>query len=181
MNTHGFVRPKDVIKNLDIKPGDRVADFGAGSGVYSLAAAVSVGERGRVYAFDVQKDLLTRIVNTAKKEGLENIDVIWTDLEILGGTKFADNVVDLVIVSNLLFQMPEKNIPLREAARIVTPRGRVVVIDWTESFGGMGPHPDDVVSEREGKNLIEANGLVCVQKFTPGAHHWGYVCNKKLV
>lgn len=178
MQVKDFVNPKSVLKHLDIKPGDRVADLGAGSGVYTLGAAEYVGESGRVYAFDVQKDLLTRISNQAKKLRLENVDIIWTDIETPGSTRFSDGVVDLVILSNVLFQVPDKNIPLREAARIVRPEGRVVIIDWTESFGGMGPHPDDVITEAEAIELAESNGLSCAQQFTPGAHHWGLVCHR---
>ena len=67
-----------------------VADLGAGSGHYTLAAAKKVGESGRVYAIEVQKDLLTRIKNLAQTEHINNVEVIWGDVENRGGTKLKD-------------------------------------------------------------------------------------------
>lgn len=179
MEAKDFVDPVDVVAHLAPRQGDRVVDFGSGSGAYVYAAARAVGEEGRVYAVDVQKDLLVRIINEARRQGLENVDMLWTDLEIPGGTKFADNTIDLVLISNVLFQIPEKTLVLREAARIVKDTGRVALIDWTESFGGMGPHPDDVITQDMARVLIESSGLVCVQSFAPGSHHWGFVCRKQ--
>ncbi|MDB5188019.1 MAG: type 11 methyltransferase [Candidatus Kaiserbacteria bacterium] len=180
MQTTDFVNPRDVVQHLKLVPDMRVVDMGAGSGAYTFACAEVVGEKGRVYAFDVQKDLLTRITNEARKKNLQNVDTIWADIEQLGSTRFSDNIIDVVIISNILFQLPDKNSPLKEACRIIKPDGRVVVIDWSESFGGMGPHTDDVVTAEAALELIRANGLECTQTFVPGAHHYGYICRKKI-
>jgi ubiquinone/menaquinone biosynthesis C-methylase UbiE len=180
MQTKDFVNPSEVVMHLKLEPDMRVVDMGAGSGAYTFACAEFVGEKGRVYAFDVQKDLLTRIANEARKKNFQNVDTIWADIEQPGSTRFTDKIIDVVIISNLLFQLPDKNAPLKEAARIVKPDGRVVVIDWSESFGGMGPHKDDVVTSEAARDLIEANGLECVQVFSPGAHHYGYICKSKV-
>lgn len=180
MDTSDFINPIDVVQHLDLKAGDRVADFGAGSGAYTFAAAAIVGEQGRVYAFDVQNDLLVRITNEARRRNLQNIDTIWTDIEQASSTHFSDSIIDLVIISNILFQLPDKNAPFKEACRIIKDNGRVIVIDWSESFGCMGPHEDDVVTQEKAREIIEANGLLCAQVFNPGAHHYGYVCHRRI-
>jgi ubiquinone/menaquinone biosynthesis C-methylase UbiE len=180
MDTQGFVVPQEVVKNLAPQQGDRIVDMGAGSGAYTFACAQYVGETGRIYAIDVQKDLLTKIINESQRQNIQNIDTLWADIESPNSTRFNDATIDIVILSNTLFQLPDKSAPLIEAARIIKPGGRVVVIDWSESFGHMGPHPEDVLTADAAKKLIETSGLVATQRFTPGAHHYGFVCHKHI-
>ena len=82
-----FSDPRDNVKQFSLGPGNFVADFGAGSGFYTLAASDAVGPDGKVYAIDVQKDLLLKIKNLANSQHKRNVDVIWADLEHVGGTK----------------------------------------------------------------------------------------------
>jgi ubiquinone/menaquinone biosynthesis C-methylase UbiE len=118
----GFAHPGKNIAALGIEPGMMIADFGAGSGAYVLEIAKVLEKSGRVYAVDVQKDLLRRIHTEAKKRGIDQcVELIWGDLEAPGGSKIADDMVDLVLISNLLFQVPDKLALLREARRILKP------------------------------------------------------------
>ncbi len=95
-----FSDPTSNIEQFSLQYGMRVADFGAGSGFYSLAAARAVGPHGHVYALDVQKDLLAKIKNDAVKANLANIEVLWADVEKPGGSKLKDRSLDAVIISN---------------------------------------------------------------------------------
>jgi ubiquinone/menaquinone biosynthesis C-methylase UbiE len=128
-----------------------------------------------VYAIDVQKDLLRRIKNDAQKRGLHNIEIIWSDLEIPGNSKIHNHTVDVVLLSNFLFQVPDKKTPLAEAKRIVKKQGRIVIIDWSESFGGLGPHKDDVFTKAAAKALASHAGLRVIEEFDAGAHHYGLI------
>lgn len=155
-----------------------VADFGSGSGHYTLAIAKQLQNSGHVYAIDVQKDLLTRIKNEAHKHGYQNVEVIWGDLERAHASKIADDHADLVLMSNLLFQLEDKHPPLREAMRILKPRGRLVIIDWSESFGGLGPIKKHVFKRDLALELAEHEGFKFVEEFDAGAHHYGLVLVK---
>src|SRR3989338_11575281 len=104
----GFAHPKRNIGALDIQGGMKVADFGSGSGTYVLLIAERLLGSGHVYAIDVQKDLLRRTANEAEKRGFKNVEVIWADLEAPRASKLASNSIDLVLISNLLFQVPDK-------------------------------------------------------------------------
>lgn len=169
----GFAHPPRAISLLGVQHGMRVADFGAGSGAYALALAQRVGPSGRVYAIDVQKDLLKRIVSEALRHRLRNIDVIWADLETPRASKLAAQSLDLVVVSNLLFQTHEKAQVLKEAKRIIKKEGKIAVIDWLESFGGMGPIKSDVVTRDHAVEIARSVGLSLVGDFHAGAHHYG--------
>ncbi|HVM73527.1 MAG TPA: methyltransferase domain-containing protein [Candidatus Paceibacterota bacterium] len=179
--TVGFAHPKKNLESLGIEPGMLVADFGAGSGHYVVQLAQLLGKSGRVYAIDVQKDLLRRIHTEAHKHGLlERIEFIWGDLESPKGSKIADRRLDLVLISNLLFQVPDKTAIIREARRILKSSGRLAIIDWKESFGGMGPQREDVVTKEAALELMHSNGFELIREFDAGAHHYGLLLGQLL-
>ena len=181
-STAGFAHPGKNLEVLAIEPGMHVADFGAGSGHYALGIAEQLGNSGRIYAIDVQKDLLRRVKTEAHKRGIqERIEFIWGDLESPGGSKIADEHLDLVLVSNLLFQVPDKSAILREARRVLKPSGRLAVIDWSASFGGLGPRREDVVNKDAALDFARENGFELLREFHAGAHHYGLLLRQMPV
>lgn len=172
---HGFAHPHKNTALFGLESGMKVADFGAGSGAYVVPMAEAVGESGRVYAIDVQKDLLKRIANEAIHKQLNTIDIIWADLEVPRASKLAQGSIDLVLMSNILFQVHHKSFLLKEAHRIVKKNGRAIIIDWSDSFGGMGPVKDDVVKKDAAITLAQKAGFELVSEFEAGAHHYGLV------
>lgn len=171
----------DPVKNVEqcgIQAGMEIADFGSGSGHYSLAAAKALISTGRVYAIDIQQDLLTKLKNTATREGLYNIEVIWGDIEKVGGTKLKDNTIDLVFLSNILFQIENKDGMIQEVKRVLRTGGRVLVVDWTDSFGGLGPKPEVVFRKDMAISAFEKNGFHLDREIMAGAHHYGLIYKK---
>jgi ubiquinone/menaquinone biosynthesis C-methylase UbiE len=173
-----FSDPVNNVSQFRLGEGMAVADLGAGSGAYTIAAADVVGETGRVYAVEVQRDLASRIANLSKAKGLFNVEVIWGDVERVGGTKLAENTLDAVIAGNLFFLIDEKQALVYEIARILRPGGKVLIVDWLDAFEGIGPPPDRVTSAHAMRRLFEAEGLACSETIHAGAHHWGIICRK---
>jgi len=171
----------DPIKNVEstsIQAGMEIADFGSGSGHYTLAAAKALMSTGRVYAIDINKDLLTKLKNHASREGLYNVEVIWGDIEKPNDTKLRDGSVDLVFLSNILFQVPDKDAVIKEAKRILKPNGRVLLIDWADSFGGIGPTPKMVVTKASASAMFEKAGFHMDREVDAGSHHYGFIYKK---
>jgi precorrin-6B methylase 2 len=77
-------------RELGVDLGMKVVDLGAGSGFYTIEAAKLVRSGGRVYAVDVQQDLLAKLKNSAALAGLRNIEVVWGNIEKIGGTKLRE-------------------------------------------------------------------------------------------
>lgn len=173
-----FSDPEKNVAQLALASGMQVADFGSGSGFYSLAAARAVQPGGQVYAVDIQKDLLQKLKNGAKQNKLNNINIIWSDLEHLGGTKLRENSLDAVIAANLFFQIKNKDALCLEIKRILRPLGRVLIIDWSGSFGGIGPTENDVVTKENIVSLFEDHGLKLDREIAAGAHHYGLIFRK---
>src|SRR3989344_447908 len=110
-----FIKPEEIIKNFEVRPGMTAADFGWGSGHYVLAIAKKMNnsglpaeQAGVVYAIDIQKNLLETIKAEADKQHLSNVDIVWADIEGKEGTKLANGILDLAIASNILFQIGDK-------------------------------------------------------------------------
>jgi ubiquinone/menaquinone biosynthesis C-methylase UbiE len=178
MKVDNFAHPPRNVAAFGISPGMSVADFGSGSGAYVLLLAEALAGSGHVYAVDIQKDLLRRTYNEAKRRGFHDVKVLWGDLERPGGSKIADNVLDLVLISNLLFQVEDKAMLVAEAHRVLKHGGRLVIIDWAESFGGMGPQKADVVTKGAATALAMDSGFVFDKEFAAGAHHYGLIFHK---
>lgn len=157
-----------------------VADFGSGSGAYVHLIAERLAHSGHVYAIDVQQDLLRRIKNDSHKRGFANVETVWGDLERPHGSKLVADHADRVLISNLLFQLEDKDIPLREAYRILKLGGIIGIVDWSESFGGLGPQKHDVVKKESAIKYMTDAGFELVREFDAGAHHYGLIGKKTV-
>lgn len=174
MNTGtDFMNPRMVISHFHLHPGDAVADFGAGAGHYLGALSQEVGSSGTVYACEIQKGLVEGLTKRIAHERLSNTHALWCDLEKIGGTKLKDGLLDAGILMNTLFIIENKEVALKEMHRVIRPGGKLFVVDWTDSFRNMGPHPSQVVTEAMAKELVEENGFTVERDFPAGDHHYG--------
>lgn len=173
-----FSDPQKNIKEFGLQEGASVADFGSGSGHYTLIASDLVGDSGRVYAIDIQRELLKKVKDLSSGSNQENIDVLCGDIEEIGGTKLADGVVNAIFLTNVLFQTEKKENVVAEAYRVLKKRGRVLFVDWLDSFGGIGPQPGNIVSEETVKTLFDNAGFQFDRRFDAGAHHYGLIFKK---
>jgi ubiquinone/menaquinone biosynthesis C-methylase UbiE len=173
-----FTNPKENLNALQLNDGMVVADLGAGSGGYSLIAAGEVGN-GKVYAIDIQKDLLEKLQNEASQKGITNVEILWADLEKEGGSNLRDSSVDALIISNTLFIVEKKDVFIKEAKRILRQAGKALVVDWASSFGGVGPQSEQIFSEEKAQKLFKDNGF-SIEKtlMNPGEHHYGFIAKK---
>lgn len=173
-----FSDPKRNIKQLMLEQGMRVADFGAGAGYLAVEAAEAVGRDGRVYVIDIQQELLTKAKHFAKEHHMDTITFIHGDLEVQNGSTLPPESVDAVILSNILFQIENKPAVIQEARRILKEKGRALVVDWRDSFGGLGPQPGHLLLEDDARELFVNEGFTFVNGIDAGAYHYGLVFRK---
>jgi arsenite methyltransferase len=173
-----FMNPETVVSHFHIREGDIVADYGAGGGFYIEALSTQVGETGRVYACEIQKELIEKIGNLARIKGIHNVHPLWCDMEMTGGLKIESETVDIGLLINTLFQIDDKKAALREISRTLRSGGKLCVIDWSDSFGGVGPQVDQVVTEEDTRAYIESVGFVYENSFDAADHHYGLTFRK---
>ncbi len=153
----------------------KVADLGAGTGHYARAAAAVVGRDGKVYAIDVQEDVLKHASLNMPAHGHGVVSYVWGNIERPGGTKLQAAALDAAILANTLFQVEDRAALTHEIKRILKPGGSLLVVDWAGSYGGVGPHPEHVVTEHAAEELFIGAGFHKQEAFRAGPHHYGLV------
>ncbi len=178
MTAGGFANPETIINNLNIQPGARVADFGCGSGYFTILLAKAVGEDGLITAVDVLETALGTVKSKAQPEGLFNISYIRANLEVWGSTKLDENSQDVVLLANILFQSQQKENIIKESRRVLKPQGELVIIDWLpdSAFGPAGAGWK--LGPEEAKALVTPLGFEFARDLEVSDKHWGIVFKK---
>ena len=172
------MNPLQMLAACNITTTDTVADFGAGSGFMARALS-GVVTNGNVFAIEINRDLVSRLTHEINENQIKNIHPLWGDIEIQGGSKLADASMDMVILSNILFQLDDKKGCLKEALRVLKSNGRILIVDWQESFGGLGPAPHHVFDKMTAETLCESLGLAKITENLPsGEHHYAILYKK---
>src|ERR1700690_3538174 len=103
MEESSFLHPEGAIRAAKVHEGMRVADFGAGAGHFTVAAARAVGHEGVVWAVDSNPELLSRVKNLSVAEGLRNVEVVKGDISHTGESHLPPDSFDFCIIANVLF------------------------------------------------------------------------------
>ena len=170
-----FSDPVKNLRALGLHESDIVADLGAGTGYYALAAAHIV-TRGKVYAVEIEKEFLHTIKNKTKEAHLSNVEIIWGNVEKIGGTKIGDSITDAVIASNILFQIEHKDSFVEEIKRILKPKGPVLLVDWSSDSPLMGAK--HAVPQAKAREIYEKKGFLWQRDINTGEHHYGMILSK---
>ena len=172
-----FTDPIKNLKQFGLRDDMLVADLGAGTGFYSIPAAQMV-PRGKVYAIEIQRDFLNTIKNKAKDANINNIECLHGNIEKKGGTKLKDGIVDAVIVSNILFQIENKERFIEEVKRILKTEGRVLLIDWLDGLPLIGTDSVKILPKEKAREMFETKGFSFDREIDAGLHHYGMILRK---
>ena len=168
-----FLTPDHLVKELYLKAGDRVADIGCGTGAYTIALAREVGDMGQVYAVDVHREALHTLAGTLEKMGIQNVEMIWADVE--KGIPIDAYSLDAVVISNVLFQLENIDAVLLYISKIVKPEGQLLIVEWSASHKGIGPHPAHVVLEDRAIELVQKHGFRLLKRLPAGDYHYAFI------
>lgn len=165
-----------VLAKSGVRGGSVLIDMGCGTnGHFVIPAAKLVGPAGKVYAVDILKSVLAGVESRAKLEGATSIETVWGNCEMWKGVKLPDNVADVVLVINNLYQAKDRQIFLREASRLTKVGGKVVVIDWKTVASPLGPPAESRVSPEAVRVDAAAVGLQLVEAWEPAPYFWGLI------
>lgn len=148
-------RPSLAIAALDIRPGQVVADVGAGSGYYTERLARQVGPDGRVYATDIQPEMLAMLERRMKRARLENVElVLSTDVD----PRLPDSAFDLVLMVDVYHELARPQEVLRNLRRSLKPDGRLVLIEYRKESRWVPIREEHKMSVKEARLELEAEG-----------------------
>ena len=168
---------KKILKEIGLRPGDKVADFGAGrTGHFVFPASQIVGDEGTVYAVDIVKDVLAMIDGRRKLFGILNLHTVWGDFEREGGVRIKDQSLDWVLVVNNVWCVKDLGVLAHEIKRVMKPGGSILVVDWSRRANNPAAPPKD---QRKEAMEIEARflkeGIIKDRELMVNDTHWGLV------
>lgn len=171
-----FFEPDNILKTLglDNRMAD-AADFGCGYGTFTIPAAKAIN--GKVYAIDIDPEMIGITEQKAKAENLTNVETILRDL-MSQGSGLEDESVDYVILFNILHgDEPEKI--LREAYRILRPKGKAGIIHWNyDPSTPRGPPMDIRTRPEQCIKWAISSGFTISSIHDLKPYHYGIVLNK---
>lgn len=170
-----FLNPEEILDKLKLKKDMVAAEFGSGSGGFSISLAKRL-EDGLVYGLDIQQAPLSALKSRAQLENVLNVKVIRCDLEKPRGSTLPDFSLDLVLIPNVLFQVEDKSAIISEAERILKKRGKLLIVDWLPE-AAQGP-VEGRISVEEVKKIAGKAGFKLKKEFKAGAYHYGLIFTK---
>ncbi len=151
-----YQKPHEVVMALGLKEGDRVADIGAGSGYFALRFARHVGETGRVYAVDINPDMIVHLNQAVRAAGLDNVRTV---LSLPDDPLLADASVDRVFICDTWHHIADRGHYAEKLRRTLRPGGQIVVVDFQKGSLSVGPPPEMRLSSTEVIGDFEQHGF----------------------
>ena len=167
-----FLNPSTVLDMLDLKESFIAADFGSGSGGWVIPLSKRLKE-GKVYAIDILEEPLSALKSKVRLEKILNIETVRSDVERT--SKLLSNSCDLVLMTNLFFEVDEKKKVMEEGKRVLKKGGKLLIVDWKED-SPLGP--EKKVSISEIKKIAKEVNLGLEKEFKAGLYHWGLIFKK---
>ena len=154
-------QPERVIKALGIRPGEQIADLGAGGGYFTFSLADVTGAGGTVYAVDIDEEMVEYVTTRTQAEGYMNIDTIVATYD---DPMLPAQGIDLVFTCNTYHHIENRVAYFKHAKKYLRENGRVAIIDfegktWLQRLLGHITPATDIRTE------MEAAGYRLVQDF----------------
>jgi len=158
-----FLRPGEIVQHLRDKKyvlqGMKGADFGCGTGYFTALLAQEVGHSGKIYAIDIDEEVIKEAREFIDQFGLRNVKFLHQDLETNSGLE--NNSLDFIFISQVLYQSDEPYKIISEAKRVLKEKGYLIVLEPQKEnplFTGQRVHNfQDIINlmEKEGFKIIE--------------------------
>lgn len=152
----GEEHPDAALDALQLKPGMVVADIGAGTGYMTLRMAKRVGPTGKVYAVDVQQEMLRRLRQNAADAGFSNIELI---LGSQADPKLPAGKLDLILLVDVYHEFSQPQAMARKMREALKPDGRLVLLEYRKEDPLIPIRPEHKMSVEEVKMELEPEGF----------------------
>ena len=151
-----------MLAALHLKPGDTVCDLGCGNGFYTLQLAKLVGEKGRVLAVDIQREMLELLKDRAAEEKVTNIEPV---LGTLVDPKLPEGSIDLVLLVDVYHEFSHPEQMLAAIRKSLKPTGRVALVEFRAEDPAVPIKPLHKMSKAQISKEIPPNGFKLVEEF----------------
>jgi ubiquinone/menaquinone biosynthesis C-methylase UbiE len=158
-----YQKPHEVIEALQLKPGETIADIGAGSGYFTLRFAHQVGESGRVYAVDIDPEMIRHLNRRVRDAGLTNVQSVLADPD---DPLLRDRSIDRFVVVDVWHHIEDQAKYLGLMKKMLKPGGQVVMIDFHKKELPLGPPLAMKIAREDLLRQLETNGFRLAKEHT---------------
>jgi ubiquinone/menaquinone biosynthesis C-methylase UbiE len=168
--------PDVALDAIKLAVGSTVADVGAGSGYMTVRMAKRVGPNGKVYANDIQPQMLSMLRQRLDREKISNVELV---LGTFDDPKLPASAVDLILMVDVYHEFSEPQVMLRRMRESLKPGGRLVLLEYRKEDPSIPIRPDHKMSVAEAKMEVEAEGftLASVDERLPRQHILAFTRN----
>lgn len=152
----------EMLKELKIKPGQILCDMGSGNGYHTLRMAKATGEKGKVYAADIQKEMLVMLEKRAKKENINNIVPV---VNLLHDPKLPEGKIDLLLMCDVYHEFSHPAHMLQGIRRSLSEKGQVVLVEFRLEDPKVPIKLDHKMSKQQIMKEMKANGFKLVRSY----------------
>lgn len=171
-----WMPPGDVERTLGLSSGMNVADLGAGTGFFALPFARKIAPGGKLFAVDMQREMLDLIQAKLASGEPGNIDLIEGTAD---RTHLSDRICDLVFLANIWHEIDDHASALAEAARILRAGGRVAILDWRRDVSNPpGPPVEHRIRQGDVVATLEGHGWTIAHSGLVGSYSYLVVARK---
>jgi ubiquinone/menaquinone biosynthesis C-methylase UbiE len=171
-----FFSLDQVLGKLGIKEGNIILDAGCGDGFISLAASKLVGESGLVFAVDIDQQSIERLIQVARENRIENIDVIKADISKT--LPIENRIIDFCLMVNVfhgIVENGETRPVFREMQRILKYDGKLVIVDFKKIESYPGPPISIRLEPEKMEFILREHGFEKGDYFEIGNYHYAMV------
>lgn len=155
-------QPRKLLEALQIQPGQQVCDFGCGNGYYTLQLAARVGTRGKVFAVDIQQEMLQLLQQRIAPRGITNIETV---LATADDPNLPRGQLDLVLLVDVYHELDRPELVLRSIYAGLKQTGRVVLVEFRQEDDTVPIKPLHKMSQPQVVKELTANGFKLVGQF----------------
>ena len=161
--------PETVLDAIGLKPGLIFVDVGCGDGFFTLPAARLVGPTGKVYGVDMGSEAIKEMRRKASGEGLTNLELTVGKAE---ETILCHACADIVFFGNVLHDFQDPAEVVKNARKMLKPKGKLVNLDWKKIGMTFGPPLSMRFDEATATHLIEHAGFKVESIKESGLYHY---------
>lgn len=154
----------------DVTEGMAIADLGCGTGYLSVPLAKHTAGSGTIYAVDINIEMLS--ILSERAAGLDNIEIIKSEEN---SVPIPSGIIDASFLVTVFHELDDSLKFLLEIQRISKPIHRIIVVDWNQKQGEMGPPLEERIPEAEAVKFFRDRGYALIKKFTPSPYMYGLV------
>lgn len=158
-----YQKPHEVLAALQLKPGEAIADIGAGSGYFTLRLAAHVGDGGRVFAVDIDPEMIRHLNRRVRDAGVRNVQTVLADAD---DPLLPDDSIDRFVIVDTWHHIEKPVEYLARVKKMLKPGGQVVMIDFQKKELPLGPPMEMKIAREDLVRQMEANGFRLAKEHT---------------